>query len=140
MFQLARRLRIHPKYSGINVAMFDPGSMGGTGLFRDGSLIAQKVLTFAFSFPTILNYLSPELQCALKEDSAKSLLKIMEDRSMASSEPIGEAKEQGGAPNFSAAGKPHLTYGETNEPEKAKELWRHTAEVLGMSKELALGG
>jgi hypothetical protein len=118
--------------------MFDPGSMGGTGLFRDNSPLAQKAMTFAFSYPKILNWISPEIQYSLKEDSAKSLLKIMEDRSLASSEPIGETKSQGGAPYFSPAGEPHLTYGEANEPEKAGELWRDTAELLGMSKEAAL--
>lgn len=105
---------------------------------RDMPYIAQKLAGVAFNFPTIINWLSPEMQISLKADSAASLLKIMEDRSYASAEPIGEAKEQGGAPYYSPAGQPHLTHGEANEPAKAKELWEDSVDSLGISREKAL--
>jgi hypothetical protein len=120
--------------------MFDPGSMGGTGLARDLPYIQRAIFGALMNFPSIINWIDPAFQVSLKGDSAKSLLHIMEDRSFASAEPIGLTKDLGGAPYYSPSGQPHLTYGEANEPAKAKELWRDSAAVLGMNKEKALGG
>jgi hypothetical protein len=114
--------------------------MGGTGLLRDLPLIQRTLFGGMMNFPSIINWLDPAMQVSLKGDSAESLLNIMEDRSFASAEPIGPTKDLGGAPYYSPSGQPHLTYGEANEPAKAKELWRDSVEVLGMEKDRALGG
>lgn len=112
--------------------------MGGTGLLRDQSPILQSLLGVAFNFPRFFNWLDPELQISLKADSAATLLRLMENREMARTEPLGPVKETGGAPYYSPSGKLSQSYGETNEVEKSSALWADSVRLLGIGKDLAL--
>jgi hypothetical protein len=118
--------------------MLDPGSMGGTGLFRNMSGAAQTTVALAFRFPTILNWLDPGLQVSLKEDSAATLLKLIEDPRWAAADPMGPILAVGGAPYYAPNGKPAETYGEANDPVKAAELWADSAKLLGLDRSTAL--
>lgn len=138
MVQLARRLKSHPTYSGINTVMFDPGAMGGTGMLRDQSRFRQALVDLAFSFPRVLNWIDPEFQISLKADSAATLLRIMEDREMAKVEPLEPVRETGGAPYYTPSGNLTQSYGETSEVEKSSALWADSVRLLGIGKNLSL--
>jgi hypothetical protein len=118
--------------------MFNPGSMGGTGLLRDQSPILQSLLGVAFNFPRFFNWLDPELQISLKADSAATLLRIMEDRDLAKAEPMGPVRETGGAPYYSPSGRLTQSFGETNEVEKSSALWADSVRLLGIPKDISL--
>jgi hypothetical protein len=118
--------------------MFDPGTMGGTGLPRDLPPLLRTIGNYAFYMPRVVNFFEPGLQVSLKADSAKMLLRIMEEREMARGEPAGPARETGGAPYYSARGDVVQTHGQTNEPDLAKALWADSVQLLGMQeKDLA---
>ncbi|ORX33645.1 hypothetical protein BD324DRAFT_639029 [Kockovaella imperatae] len=141
--ELARRLKTSSKYKGIHVVMFNPGSMGGTGLFRDRSWIGRVILGYVLNWTRLLNWLDPALMASRKEDSAAVLERLVEDPSYALTEPIDEEGQTisgvgAGAPYFDYAGNQASTLGEANEQEKCEELWRDSATLLGYSGEKAL--
>ena len=113
--------------------------MGGTGLLRNQPWYEQLILGFLLRRPYNINWLSPELGASLKEDSAETMLRLVEDPGYAAQSPLGEVGEQGDASYFDPNGKQIETMGDTVEHEKAKRLWEETARLLGYSGEKALG-
>ena len=121
------------RYSQIRVAMFNPGSMG-SGLMRDRPWLERTVFGYALNFPRILNHLDPKMRVALPSDSAKSMMRLVEDPKYAQASPIdkdGNEVADGGAAYYDQLGVLDYTHGEANDAGKCKELWDDSAQFLG---------
>ena len=118
--------------------MYDPGSMGATGLFRDRPWIERKVAGWALRFPTVLNFLDSDIQAHLSEDSAEMLKEVTEDPKWADAQATGVWANLGGAAYYDPWGKPIPVFGAADEPQKCEELWDDTANLLGYTGERGL--
>ena len=115
--------------------------MGRTGLFRDRPWLERTLGDFALTKPWLTNSLMSGAMASRKEDSAATLLKIIEEPGMALKEPIderGEVVREGGAPYYHPWGEQTYTLGEANDTGKCEELWEDTAKLLGYDKAKAL--
>lgn len=116
--------------------MLNPGVMGGTGLFRQQGRLTAGAMSFALRFTRLMNWIDPEYNTALKEDSAETLCKLAEDPSYADATPMDP--DTGGAPYYLHTGDLMTMCGAVNDPVACKELWEDTARVLSYSGEKAL--
>lgn len=136
--ELARRLEAAK--SRLKVLIYEPGSMGGTGLFRDQSAWAQTLVSFATSEGDadrwqlkfalrqvwLVNWI-PELNASTPEASAAQLVKIVEDGA-SNAAPVGADA----AVYYRVRGNIEATSDECNDAAHGAELWADTARLLGL--------
>ncbi|GIZ49980.1 hypothetical protein CKM354_001299500 [Cercospora kikuchii] len=127
MFELQRRLDRDPNLSGISILALDPGTMGGTGLVRSGSLVIRLMMNYILPPITqVAGWYSPNGMLRTPYKSGGDLLRAAFDESDIGRHP--KALYLDG----SAVGQPAE---EAKDEDKQRRLWEGSVKLAGLRQE-----
>lgn len=117
--------------------MYNPGSMGGTGLFRQYSAAQRAVLGAMLHLSSLVNWMDPTVEAARPASSAEQLVHLTSDTEFAKPKsPMGALNTLGGARYFDPWGKEAETEGWALSVDDCEQLWADSARVLGLPVEI----